>query len=153
MSDIERRLAQAGIHLPEPVKPVANYVPFTRYGNIVHVSGQLSTSPTESIKGIVGEDVDIAQAVLGARLCAINLMAQFKTACGGNLDNLKQVLKLGAFVQAGPDCLDIPKIVNGCSDLMVEIFGERGKHARSAVGVYRLPLGFSVEIDAIIEIQ
>lgn len=153
MSEIEQRLAQAGIQLPEPVKPVANYVPFTRYGNIVHVAGQLSTSPIESIKGIVGEDVGLEQAIRGARLCGINLIAQFKAACGGNLDTLKQVLKLNAFVQAGSNFLDIPKVANGCSDLMVEIFGERGRHARSAVGVFRLPLGFAVEIDAVIEIK
>jgi enamine deaminase RidA (YjgF/YER057c/UK114 family) len=96
--------------------------------------------------------VDLERGVQAARLCGINLIAQMKAACEGELERVKRVVKLGGFVQAGPDFFDIPKVVNGCSDLMVEAFGEAGRHARSAVGVYRLPLNFAVEVDAVVEI-
>ena len=152
MSQVEERLKAAGVVLPEPVAPVANYVPFVRSGNLVHISGQVSTDASGGIKGVVGEDVDLQTAVAAARLCGINLIAQMKAAAGGDLDRVRRVVKLGGFVQAGPLFFEIPKVVNGCSDLMVEAFGDLGRHARSAVGVYRLPLNFSVEIDAIVEL-
>ncbi|AZS21805.1 MULTISPECIES: RidA family protein [unclassified Caulobacter] len=152
MPKIDQRLAQLGIVLPALTPPVANYVPSVRSGNIVHISGQLSLDVGGGIKGVVGEAVDIDQAVAAARLCGINLIAQFKAACEGDLDRLVRVIKLGGFVQAGPGFHDIPKVINGCSDLMVEVFGDVGRHARSAVGVYQLPLGFAVEVDAIIEV-
>jgi len=152
MSAIEQRLSALGVALPELVAPVANYVPWVRSGNLVHVSGQLSLDATGGIKGVVGEDVDVEAAQRAARLCAVNLVAQFRSACDGDLDRLRRVVKLGGFVQAGPGFHDIPKVINGCSDLMVEVFADAGRHARSAVGVYQLPLGFAVEVDAIIEI-
>jgi enamine deaminase RidA (YjgF/YER057c/UK114 family) len=152
MSTVEERLAALGIALPQPVAPVANYVPFVRSGSLVHISGQVSIDAEGGIKGVVGEDVDLERGIAAARLCGINLIAQMKAACDGNLGRLKRVVKLGGFVQAGPGFFDIPKVVNGCSDLMVEAFGEAGRHARSAVGVYRLPLNFAVEVDAVVEI-
>lgn len=152
MSKIEDRLIELGVVLPQPVAPVANYVPFVRSGNIVHISGQISLDASGGIKGTVGVDVDPDAAQRAARLCGINLLAQMKAACDGDLDRVMRVVKLGGFVQAGPDFIDIPKVINGCSDLMVEVFGDAGRHARSAVGVYRLPLGFAVEVDAVVEI-
>ena len=153
MSKIEDRLAELGLTLPQPVAPVANYVPFVRSGNLIHISGQISLDASGGIKGTVGVDVDLETAQAAARLCGINLLAQMKAACDGDLDRVVKVVKLGGFVQAGPDFIDIPKVVNGCSDLMVEVLGDAGRHARSAVGVYRLPLGFAVEVDAVVEIS
>jgi enamine deaminase RidA (YjgF/YER057c/UK114 family) len=152
MSQVEERLKAREIVLPEPVAPVANYVPFVRSGNLVHISGQISTDASGGIKGVVGQDIDLQMAVAAARLCGINLIAQMKAAADGDLDRVRRVVKLGGFVQAGPDFFDIPKVVNGCSDLMVQVFGEAGRHARSAVGVYRLPLNFAVEVDAVVEL-
>jgi enamine deaminase RidA (YjgF/YER057c/UK114 family) len=153
MTTVEERLAALGVSLPEPVAPVANYVPFVRSGSLVHISGQVSIDAEGGVKGVVGQDIDLEQAIAGARLCGVNLIAQMKAACDGNLLRVKRVVKLGGFVQAGPNFFDIPKVVNGCSDLMVAAFGEAGRHARSAVGVYRLPLNFAVEIDAAVEIS
>ena len=152
MTTVEERLAALGITLPLPVAPVANYVPFVRSGSLVHISGQVSTDAQGGIKGVVGQDVDLDQAVAAARLCGVNLIAQIKAACEGDLKRVKRVVKLNGFVQAGADFFDIPKVVNGCSDLMVAAFGEAGRHARSAVGVYRLPLNFAVEVDAVVEL-
>lgn len=152
MSAIEDRLAAAGITLPTPNTPVANYVPFVRAGELVHISGQVSIDASGGVRGVVGEDVDFETAVRAARICGINLLAQMKAACEGDLGRVVRVVKLGGFVQAGPDFYDIPKVVNGCSDLMVEAFGDAGRHARSAVGVYRLPLNFAVEIDAVVQV-
>lgn len=152
MSKVEQRLAAAGITLPTPVAPIANYVPFVRTGNLVHISGQVSLDASGGITGIVGEAVDLETAQRAARLCGINLLAQMRVACDGDLDRVTRVVKLGGFVQAGPDFFDIPSVVNGCSDLMVEAFGEAGRHARAAVGVYRLPRNFAVEVDAVVEI-
>lgn len=153
MSQVEDRLAALGVVLPTPNAPVANYVPFVRAGDLVHISGQVSVDASGGIRGVVGEDVDFETAVRAARLCGINLLAQMKAACEGDLDRVARVVKLGGFVQAGPDFFDIPKVVNGCSDLMVEAFGDAGRHARSAVGVYRLPLNFAVEVDAVVQVR
>jgi enamine deaminase RidA (YjgF/YER057c/UK114 family) len=153
MSEVESRLAAAGVTLPVPVAPVANYVPFVRSGTLVHISGQVSLDTSGGIKGVVGADVDLEAAQGAARLCGINLLAQMKAACDGDLDRVIRVVKLGGFVQAGPDFFDIPKVVNGASDLMVLAFGDAGRHARSAVGVYRLPLNFAVEVDAVVEVR
>lgn len=152
MNPIEQRLANLSIALPTPVAPVANYVPFVRSGNLVNISGQISIDGSGGIKGVVGEAVDLETAVRAARLCGINLIAQMKAACEGDLSRVQRVVKLGGFVQAGPGFFDIPKVINGASDLMVEVFGEAGRHARSAVGVYRLPLDFAVEVDAVVEV-
>ena len=153
MSTLEDRLKDLGIVLPTPVAPVANYVPFVRSGNLVHISGQVSVDADGGIKGTVGTEVDLQSAQRAARLCGLNLIAQMKAAADGDLGRVKRIVKLGGFVQAGPDFFDIPKVVNGCSDLMVEVFGDIGRHARSAVGVYRLPLNFSVEVDAVVELS
>ena len=153
MSEVEDRLKSLGVTLPQPVAPVANYVPFVRSGDLIHISGQVSTDASGGIKGIVGEEVDLETAQRAARLCGINLIAQMKAAAGGDLGRVRRVVKLGGFVQVAADFFDIPKVVNGCSDLMVEAFGDAGRHARSAVGVYRLPLNFSVEVDAVVELS
>ena len=153
MSEVESRLAAAGVILPVPVAPVANYVPFVRSDSLVHISGQVSLDASGGIKGVVGADIDLEAAQGAARLCGINLLAQMKAACDGDLDRVVRVVKLGGFVQAGPDFFDIPKVVNGASDLMVLAFGDTGRHARSAVGVYRLPLNFAVEVDAVVEVR
>jgi enamine deaminase RidA (YjgF/YER057c/UK114 family) len=153
MSTVEDRLNAAGVVLPEPISPVANYAPFVRAGDMVHISGQVSVDATGGVRGVVGEDIDLETAQKAARLCGINLLTQMKAACGGDLDRVARVVKLGGFVQAGPVFFDIPKVVNGCSDLMVEAFGDAGRHARSAVGVYRLPLNFAVEVDAVVQIR
>jgi len=153
MSAVEDRLSALGIVVPSPNPPVANYAPFVRVGNVVHISGQVSTDAGGGIKGVVGEDVSPEQAAAAARLCGINLIAQMKAAADGDLDRVARVVKLGGFVQAGADFFAIPQVLNGCSDLMVEAFGDAGRHARSAVGVYRLPLNFAVEVDAVVELK
>jgi enamine deaminase RidA (YjgF/YER057c/UK114 family) len=153
MSQVETRLTAAGVTLPTPNAPVANYVPFVRVGELVHISGQVSVDASGGIRGVVGEDVDFDTAVRAARICGINLLAQMRAACEGDLDRVVRVVKLGAFVQAGPNFFDIPKVANGCSDAMVEAFGDAGRHARSAVGVYRLPMNFAVEVDAVVQVR
>lgn len=147
------RIAELGLDLPEPAKAVANYVPWVRSGNLVHISGQLSNDASGGIKGTVGVDVSPEDAARAARMCGVNLLAQIKDALGGDIERVVRIVKLGGFVQAGPDFIAIPAVINGCSDLMVEVFGDAGRHARSAVGVYRLPLGFAVEVDAIVEVK
>ena len=153
MSNVEQRLSAAGVVLPNPNPPVANYVPFVRSGALVYISGQVSVDTGGGVRGVVGEDVDLEGAIAAARICGINLLAQMKAACDGDLDRVVRVVKLGGFVQAGPAFFDIPKVVNGCSDVMVEAFGDAGRHARSAVGVYRLPMNFAVKVDAVVEVR
>jgi enamine deaminase RidA (YjgF/YER057c/UK114 family) len=153
MPQIDARLAELGLTLPELVAPFATYVPSVRSGNQLYISGQVSTDGQGGIKGTVGEDVDFETAVRAARVCGLNLLAQMKSALDGDLDRVVRVVKLGGFVQAGPEFYDVPKVINGCSDLMVEVFGEAGRHARSAVGVYKLPLNFAVEVDAVVEVR
>ena len=152
MSMVEERLAAAGIAVPSPVAPIANYVPFVRSGSQVYISGQVSLDASGGIRGTVGTEIDLETAQKAARLCGVNLIAQMKAACDGDLDRVMRVVKLGGFVQAGPDFYDIPPVLNGCSEVMVEAFGDAGRHARSAVGVYKLPFNFSVEVDAVVEI-
>lgn len=153
MSAIEARLNALGLTLPHAAAPVANYVPFARTGNTVHISGQIANGPDGLVTGRLGEDMDTAQGQAAARLCALNLIAQFKAACEGDLDRVARVVRLGGFVAAAPDFTDIPKVINGASDLMVEVFGDKGRHARSAVACPVLPLGSAVEVDAIIEVR
>lgn len=150
---VAARLAELGITLPEAAKPVASYVSYVRSGNTLTISGQLSNDANGGIKGTVGVDVTPEQAQAAARLCGLNLLAQISAALDGDLDRVVRVVKLGGFVQAGPDFIAIPAVINGCSDLMVDVFGDAGKHARSAVGVYKLPLGFAVEVDAVVEVK
>jgi len=156
MNMIDRRLQELGLTLPEPVAPVANYVPYVISGNQVFISGQVSvTADGELIKGRLGEDLSVERGQDAARACGLNLIAQMKAACGGDLSKVKRVVKLGGFVCSNfkSTALDIPKVVNGCSDMMVDVFGEHGKHARFAVGAPALPLDVAVEIDCVIEID
>jgi enamine deaminase RidA (YjgF/YER057c/UK114 family) len=153
MSNAEKRLKDLGIELPVPGAPIASFVHRVQVGELLFVSGQVSSDPTGGIKGAVGVDVSAEQAYEAARLCAVHLLAQVKAACG-DLGRVKRVVRLGGFVQAGPEFYDIPKVINGASDLIVEVFGkERGEHTRAAVGVYKLPLNFAVEVDGIFEIE
>ena len=151
MSTPEDRLSALGITLPAPMKAVANYVPFVITGNQLFVSGQVSVDADGLVKGRLGEDMDLAAGQAAARLCGINLITQCKSALG-ELSRIKRVVKLGGFVNANADFTDIPQVINGCSDLMVDVFGDAGRHARSAVSCPVLPLGVAVEIDGIFEI-
>ena len=152
MSYPDDRLAELGLTLPEPTRPVANYVPTARSGEHLYISGQVSIDASGGIRGVVGEDIDLETAKLAARTCGLNLIAQMKAALDGDLSRVRRVVKLNGFVQAGSGFFEIPQVLNGCSDLMVEVFGDAGRHARSAVGVYRLPLNFAVEVDAVVEV-
>ena len=151
----EEKLADLGLTLPTPAAPVANYVSYVTSGNLVFISGQISKIGEKEVKGRLGEGMSVEQGQAGAQLSALNLIAQMKDACGGNLSRVKRVVKLGGFVQATTDATqaDIPKVINGCSDLMVAVFGEAGRHARFAVSAPSLPLDVAVEIDAVVEIQ
>ncbi len=150
MTTVVDRLAEAGIVLPEPRAPVANYVPFVITGKQLFISGQVSSGPSGLVKGRLGADMTLEQGYEAAKLCAINLIAQAKAALG-DLERVTRVVKLGGFVNAAPDFVEIPKVVNGCSDLFVLAFGDKGRHARSAVACPVLPLGAAVEVDAVIE--
>ena len=150
---IDARLAELGITLPEALTPQANYIPFTISGNLVFVSGQISKVGDDMITGKLGQDTDIETGQKAARYCALNAIAQVKIACGGDLDRVTRCLKVGGFVNGTPDFSNAPQIINGASDVFVEIFGDAGRHARFAVAVACLPLNVAVEIDAIFEIQ
>lgn len=148
------RLAAMGLTLPEPAAPVANYVPFVRSGNLVSISGQIPMQDGKpAFEGTVGADVSIEDACSAARLCGINLIAQMRAACGGDLEKVSRVVKLGGFVNGVNGFGQQPTVINAASDLMVEVFGDKGRHSRSAVGVNGLPLNVPVEIDALIEVQ
>lgn len=153
MSTIENRLSELGLTLPEPVAPVANYVPFVKSGSQIFISGQISMGPDGLVTGRLGDTMTVEDGQAAARLCAINLIAQLRVASGGNLSRLVRVVKLGGFVCATSDFTDIPKVINGGSDLMVAVFGDAGRHARSAVACPSLPLGAAVEIDGVFEIR
>jgi enamine deaminase RidA (YjgF/YER057c/UK114 family) len=149
----EQRLRDRGIELPKAVGPVANYVPHVRTGNLVFLAGTGPTRPDGAfITGKVGKDVTMEEAYGHARLTGLMLLAMLRTAAGGSLDTVARVVKVLGMVNAVPEFTDHPKIINGCSDLFVEVFGDRGKHARSAVGMASLPFNISVEIEAIFEI-
>jgi len=151
---IDARLAELGIALPEAAAPVANYVAYVVSGNVVHVAGQLPVENGElKYAGAVGGEVSVEAGAAAARLCALNVIAQVKAACGGDLDRVARVLKLNGFVNAPAGFTDQPRVVNGASDLMVDVFGEAGRHARSAIGMGSLPFDASVEIDAMVEID
>ena len=137
MGTIESRLQELGITLPEPAAPVANYVGYVVTGNLVFISGQVTFGPDGlEYQGKVGSDYTVDEGAAAARLCAINVLAQLKAACGGDIERVKRCVKLGGFVNAGPDFTDHPKVINGASDLMVEVLGDRGRHARFAVGAH-----------------
>jgi enamine deaminase RidA (YjgF/YER057c/UK114 family) len=147
----ETRLAALGITLPPMATPAANYVPAVASGRLLFVSGQVSVAGDQRHVGKVGKDLTVEQGYQAARVCAIGLLANLKAAAG-DLDKVVRLIKLTGFVNATPD-FDAPhKVVNGCSDLLVEVLGERGRHARSAIGVATLPLGAAVEVEAIAEI-
>ena len=150
---ITTRLAELGIELPEPAAPAANYIPFVVTGNLIFVSGQITVWNGELRHiGRLGENIDIDEGYQAARLCGLNLIAQAKAAAQGDLDKIKRVVKLGGFVNSTPDFTDQPKVINGTSDLMAEVFGEGGKHARFAAGAPTLPLGVAVEVDGVFEL-
>ncbi len=149
---IEAKLAELGLTLPEPAAPVAAYVPVVVAGGLAHVSGPVSIVGGQLLKGRLGEDLSLEQGVEGARACGLMILAQLKAALG-SLDRVERVVKLGAFVNSTADFTDQPKVANGASELMVAVFGDAGKHARSAVGVPSLPLGVAVEVDAIVAVR
>ncbi|MBF0326538.1 RidA family protein [Magnetospirillum moscoviense] len=149
----ETRLTELGITLPVPAAAVANYVPSVLTGSLLFVSGQLPLENGKAaVVGRLGDNVTIEDGVRAARLCGLNLLAQARAACDGDLNRVKRLVRMTAFVAGTPDFFDQPKVVNGASDLMVEVLGEAGRHARVAVGVAALPLNVAVEIEAIFEI-
>jgi enamine deaminase RidA (YjgF/YER057c/UK114 family) len=151
MSVLER-LKAAGVNLPEPRAPVANYVPFVITGNLLFISGQVSAAPDGLIKGTLGKEMTLEQGQAAAKICAINLIAQMQSALG-DLERVTRIVKLGGFVSSATDFVQIPQVVNGCSDLMVAAFGDKGRHARSAVACPVLPMGAAVEVDAVVEFK
>ena len=150
---IDQRLSELGISLPQPAAPVAAYVPTVEAGGLLHISGQISFAEDGSlIKGRLGEDVDLEGGTAAARRCGVMLLAQIKAALG-SLDRVERIVKLGVFVNSTPGFTDQPKVATGASELMQDVFGEAGRHARSAVGVAALPLGVAVEVDAIVAVR
>ena len=149
----ENRLTELGITLPDAPAPAANYVPFVVVGDLVFVSGQISNGPNGLVLGRLGENMDVTAGAAAAKLCALGLVAQLKAACDGDLSRLVRVVKLGGFVNSTPNFTDQPKVINGASDFLVELFGEAGRHARAAVSAAALPLGVAVEIEGIFQIK
>jgi len=151
---VEARLKELGIELPQPAAPVANYVPYTVSGNLVFISGQICQWNGElRFVGRLGAAIGIADGREAARLCALNILAHLRVACGGDLDRVRRCLRVGGFVNCTPEFTDMPQVVNGASDLMVAVFGDLGRHARAAVGMSSLPGGVAVEVEAIFEIS
>ncbi len=151
--EVDARLAELGIEVPEAAASVANYVGYVRSGNLVFVSGQVPlVDGTFKFQGKVGAEFSVEEGQEAARICAINIIAQLKAACGGDLDRVRRIVKLGGFVNSTPEFTDQPKVINGASDLMVAVFGDAGRHSRAAVSAGALPLGVAVEIDAVAEI-
>lgn len=154
MSEIETRMNKAGISLPVASTPAANYIPFVKTGNLVFISGQIPMLDGKiQYQGKVGADYSTEEAADCARICALNIVAQLKAACDGDLDRVVACVKLGGFVNCIDGFAEQPQVINGASDLMVEIFGDKGRHARFAVGTNALPKNVAVEIDAVFEIS
>lgn len=153
MSAVAKKLEQLGLEIPAAAKPAANYVPYVITGNQVVISGQIPfvNGSVEGQVGKLGAGFTVEQGKAVARVCAVNIISQLKDACGGNLDKAKCV-RLGVFVNSTPEFTEHPAVANGASDLIAEVFGERGKHARAAVGVAGLPFGVAVEVEAVFEI-
>ncbi|HXX09772.1 MAG TPA: RidA family protein [Pseudolabrys sp.] len=151
---IEKKLASLGVTLPMPASPIANYVPFVRSGNMLVISGQICFGADGKLvaKGRLGDGVSIEDGQQAARACAINLLAQVKAAIG-DLDKVTRVVRLGGFINSAPGFTDGPKVMNGASDLMVNVFGDKGRHARSTVGVAALPADAAVEVEGLFEIS
>ncbi|WP_088347978.1 MULTISPECIES: RidA family protein [Rhodomicrobium] len=151
--DCEARLAALGLTLPDAPAPAANYVPFCLSNGLLFMAGQVSRAADgNGIKGRLGENLSIAEGQKAAEAACLNLLAQIKTALG-SLERVGQVLKLTGFVNSTPDFVDHPQVINGASDLMVAVFGDRGRHARAAVGMASLPFGFAVEVDAVLAVN
>jgi enamine deaminase RidA (YjgF/YER057c/UK114 family) len=150
---IEAKLADLGITLPDAPAPAANYVPAVQVGDIVYISGQISNDENGMIVGKLGDTMDVDQGAAAAKRCAINLLAQVRAACDGDLERLVRVVKLTAFVNSTADFGQQPQVVNGCSDFLVEVLGDKGRHARSAVSAASLPFGVAVEIEGIFQIR
>jgi enamine deaminase RidA (YjgF/YER057c/UK114 family) len=151
---IDHRLAQLGIELPKAAAPAGAYVPFVLVGNLLVVAGQLPMcNGVIEHHGRVGAELSIEDGIAAARLCALNLLAQARTACEGDLDRVRRVVRLGGFVHAAAGFTEHPKVLNGASELMVDVFGPAGRHARFAVGAASLPLGAAVEIEGLFELE
>ena len=151
-AEVDAKLAELGLKLPAAAAPVAAYVPVVIAGGLAYVSGQVSFVDGVLVKGRLGEDVSLEAGVAAAQGCGLMILAQLKAALG-SFDRVERIVKLGGFVNSTGDFTDQPKVVNGASELMVAVFGEAGKHARSAVGVPALPLGVAVEVDAIVAVR
>lgn len=151
---IEARLQELNITLPNPSAPAANYVPFMKVGSLVFISGQLPIWNGElKYKGKLGDTISIEEGQAAARLCALNILAQLKAACEGDLNRVLRCVRLGGFINSKDDFQEQPKVMNGASDLMVDVFGDKGRHVRTAVGVNTLPFGVAVEVDALFEVS
>ena len=150
---IEDRLKELDITLPTPPAPVASYVPYVVSGNLVYISGQVTVA-ADGLKyvGTVGQDISLEDGKAAARLCAVNVIAQAKAACGGDLERVRRVVKVTVFVNAMPGFTQHPEVANGASDLFVAVFGDKGRHARAAVGAGSLPRNVATEVEAVIEI-
>jgi len=148
----EEKIAELGFQLPAPVAPLASYLPVQRTGNVLHISGQLPMDSDGLRKGRLGENVGVEEAQKAAQLCALNILGQVKSSAGIDLSNIKQVIKIGVFVACTDEFNEHHLVANGASDLLGKVLGDKGKHARAAVGVPSLPLGAVVEIEAIVEI-
>jgi enamine deaminase RidA (YjgF/YER057c/UK114 family) len=157
MNAVETKLTELGITLPTPAAPVANYVPYVRTGNLIVVSGQLCLGPDGKLadrhKGKLGADLFLESGQEAARLCAINLLAQLKAGVGGDLGAVVRCVRLGGFINAVPTFAQLAPVMNGASDLMVAVFGDKGRHARSTIGVAELPLDAAVEVEGMFEVQ
>jgi enamine deaminase RidA (YjgF/YER057c/UK114 family) len=152
--NVDSRLKSLGIELPQPPKPLAAYVGFVREGDLVFVSGQLPmVGGMVSMSGLLGRNVTIEQGAEAARVCAINLLAQVNLACEGDLDRVQRCVRLGGFVACVPEFTDHPKVINGASNLIGEVFGDKGLHARAAVGVASLPLNACVEVEGVFSVR
>ena len=150
---IDARLKQLGITLPDAAAPAANYVPTVQSGNLVFIAGQITlNNGKREFIGKLGREFGVEDGQKAARLCALNIIAHLKNACGGDLDRVKRCVRVGGFVNAVPDFTDHPQVVNGASNLLAEVFGKAGKHARAAVGVGSLPFGVAVEVEATFEV-
>lgn len=151
-TDIDAKLAEMGLELPDAPAPAANYVPFVITGKMLFVSGQISMDENGLITGKVGQDLDVEAGARAAGRCALSLLAQARAACDGDFSRLKRVVKLTGFVNSTPDFTEQPKVINGCSDLLVAVLGDAGRHSRSAVSAGALPLNVAVEIEGIFEL-
>jgi enamine deaminase RidA (YjgF/YER057c/UK114 family) len=154
MTKIDAHLKSLGIELPKPPVPVASYAPYMISGKLVSISGQIPIGPDgPAFLGKIGDGLSVEDGQAAARLCALNLLAQLKAACDGDLDRVVRCVKLTVFVNAAPDFVRQPEVANGASDLMVAVFGDKGRHSRSAVGAASLPRGVAVEVDGLFEIS